>query len=156
MTAIILFFSSSSTLLLNNFYNILVDCQWTPWNYGSCSEPCGTGRRNRTRTISESQKFGGTCTGKSRELEYCNTNPCPGKIFVYNVEFLMIITWNTSVFHTDVCFVFPFPGCREFECKTGSCIDKKRRCDGKDDCNIYQEDNDFSDEDFCDRMYYKI
>merc|ERR1712020_655065 len=73
-----------------------VDCQWTPWNYGSCSEPCGTGRRNRTRTISETQKFGGTCTGKSRELEYCNTNPCPGKIFIYNVEFLMIIKVSDS------------------------------------------------------------
>ena len=88
----IILLSSCSTCLLINSYDILVGCQWTPWNYGSCSEPCGTGRRNRTRTVSVSQKFGGTCTGKSRELEYCNTNPCPGNIshFISNIEFLMI------------------------------------------------------------------
>ena len=65
----------------------------------------------------------------------------------------MIIIVSDNYGQNLFWLAFSFSGCREFECKTGSCIDKKRRCDGKDDCNIYQEDNDFSDEDFCERMY---
>ena len=38
----------------------------------------------------------------------------------------------------------------QFECDSGVCIDKERRCDGKNDCNIKASVEDFSDEDFCD------
>ena len=53
-----------------------VDCQWSNWNYGGCSMPCGTGWQNMYRTKLVVEKNGGSCTGDSSRVEECNNHTC--------------------------------------------------------------------------------
>ena len=46
-------------------------------------------------------------------------------------------------------------GADQFECNSGKCVDLAQRCDGKNDCNTNEENNDFSDEEFCSCTYQR-
>jgi len=56
-----------------------VDCVWSPFDeWTTCSAPCGTGTRSRTRSISIPAQGGGAeCTGPMTETEECNQQICP-------------------------------------------------------------------------------
>lgn len=54
-----------------------VDCEvseWGPWT--SCSEECGGGIQERTRTVTEPARYGGACFPLEEE-KACNEDPCP-------------------------------------------------------------------------------
>ncbi|XP_030006378.1 complement component C9 [Sphaeramia orbicularis] len=95
-----------------------VDCVWSPWSeWGSC-DPC-TKTRRRSRAIEVFGQFGGeSCQGSVGDREFCVTDV--------------------------VCDRQP-PVCSEaeFQCESGSCINKRFQCNGDYDCE------DGSDED-CD------
>ena len=65
-----------------NKFSLAVDCQWSDWTYGECSELCGVGTKNKTRTVLEVERNGGYCIGNSSELEECNNNVACGKLLV--------------------------------------------------------------------------
>ena len=56
----------------------LVAGGWTDW--GVCSKTCGTGTQTRTCTNPTPANGGAECTGAS--AQDCNTQGCPGKIWV--------------------------------------------------------------------------
>merc|ERR1712117_50687 len=56
-----------------------VNCQWSAWDWGTCSVTCGGGTQTGSRTISQQAANGGTvCTGASTTTRSCNTDSCPG------------------------------------------------------------------------------
>ena len=59
--------------------NMLVNCQWSSWSLGACSDTCGGGSLTKTRTKDVEEANGGTCDGQPTGNEICNTNPCPSK-----------------------------------------------------------------------------
>ncbi|KAM4677962.1 LOW QUALITY PROTEIN: SCO-spondin-like [Discoglossus pictus] len=48
---------------------------WSDW--GPCSVSCGGGHRHRNRTCTERDPNGASCGNETREVERCNTLPCP-------------------------------------------------------------------------------
>ena len=59
--------------------SVAVDCQWSDWNVGKCSEDCGSGVRINTRIIKVNSSYGGQkCSGDSNFTEICNVQECPG------------------------------------------------------------------------------
>lgn len=64
----------------------VVDCQWSDWQIGECSVPCGGGTRTNNRSkIVEEKNEGSACTGEPTEREDCNYQNCPGKLVLYFV-----------------------------------------------------------------------
>ena len=58
-----------------------VDCQWSEWTFGHCSQTCGTGELLKIRSKTAVEVHDGSCTGTVNETESCNTNNCPGNTF---------------------------------------------------------------------------
>ena len=59
----------------------LVNCEWNDWIIGDCSQSCGGGTRNLTRTINQTALYGGDeCPDKDVTSieESCNVEECPG------------------------------------------------------------------------------
>merc|ERR1719342_1836411 len=54
-------------------------CVWGPWsNWGQCSQTCGVGTKDRSRTVSKQATNNGTsCVGASTQQTSCNPGPCP-------------------------------------------------------------------------------
>ena len=58
----------------------VVHCEWSPFEIGECSLPCGGGTRINTRVHDVSAEHGGEeCEGPESVEESCNTHECPGK-----------------------------------------------------------------------------
>ena len=57
------------------------DCLWSAWsNWSACSQLCGGGTRNRTRTISVvASGIGVNCSGGSFEQSGCNSQACESR-----------------------------------------------------------------------------
>ena len=55
-----------------------VDCTWSEWNIGYCSQPCGGGTQINWRAKIVEEMFGGTCEGEHDVEEECNAQHCPG------------------------------------------------------------------------------
>ena len=55
-------------------------CEWSPWDIGACSLPCGGGTRTKTRMKIWANDKGSKCEGKSNVEEKCKTHDCPGKL----------------------------------------------------------------------------
>ena len=73
----------------------VVNCEWSDWIPGKCSQQCGGGTRNDTRTKRVQAKDGGNdCEGDDVSVgEICNVDACPGyKIFPINVPHYMCYT----------------------------------------------------------------
>ena len=81
-------------------YHISVDCIWSEFKYTNCSNPCGAGMVNGTRSILVPAQHGGkNCTGPSTVTTQCNTDPGGGENM-----FIMPANCNTSLgWH---CFLF--------------------------------------------------
>jgi hypothetical protein len=61
-----------------NTQQCAINCDMSPWQYGTCSKTCGGGTQTNTRKIlTPSQGSGYTC-GPTTETVKCNTDPCPG------------------------------------------------------------------------------
>ena len=53
-----------------------VDCAWSEFKFTNCSNQCGVGMRNGTRSIVTPARHGGkNCTGPSEVTTQCNTDP---------------------------------------------------------------------------------
>ena len=58
-----------------------VDGRWGQWSeYGTCSKPCDTGKKIRTRVCDNPSPSNGgrRCFGSNRDEAKCNRNRCPG------------------------------------------------------------------------------
>ena len=61
-----------------------MDGGFSEWSrYGECSEECGGGKKESTRTCTNPiPAHGGRgCVGELIRTEECNTHECPGKLF---------------------------------------------------------------------------
>ena len=59
----------------------VVNCEWSKWQIGECSEECGGGTRVDTReVIVAASHDGAECSGLSNITEDCNLQECPGKL----------------------------------------------------------------------------
>ena len=62
-------------------YNDIVHCEWGEWIIGECSEECGEGTRNNTRTLKVPSDYGGKeCDGPTSFVETCKLQDCSGII----------------------------------------------------------------------------
>ena len=59
-----------------------IDCEWSEWEIGSCSKPCGGGYRINTRTKKVNEANGGKCDGLTTKQEDCNMQVCGGKLYI--------------------------------------------------------------------------
>ena len=55
-----------------------LDCEWSEWQIGECSETCGGGTKLSSRTKTVEEKYGGNCDGESTMEDSCNSEDCPG------------------------------------------------------------------------------
>ena len=78
---------------------ISVNCEWGSWNsFSSCTKTCGGGTKYRTRSKSVPEKNGGTCTGRTKDEENCNTQNCPG--MKLSMLYILILHYkHTSTVH---------------------------------------------------------
>lgn len=62
-----------------NLQSCARNCRWAPWTvWSNCTETCGGGTQNRTRTIAlEAANGGQQCTGETANYRDCNTQKCP-------------------------------------------------------------------------------
>lgn len=68
------------------------DCvvsEYSPWT--SCSKTCGTGLRNRVRSVLVPPLFGGTVCPNLTEFQSCKPGPCTGPEGMYS---LRVGTWS--------------------------------------------------------------
>ena len=72
----------------------LVDCQWTSWDFGECSEvnstllsllnvQCGNATQRKNRTILVLARHQGKCEGESEEIDVCILQSCVRKYNLY-------------------------------------------------------------------------
>lgn len=63
------------------------DCiasDYSPWT--PCSKTCGTGLRNRVRSILVPPRFGGTACPNLTEIRSCKSGPCSGPEGIYSLK----------------------------------------------------------------------
>ena len=81
--------------IFQKLINTKVNCQWSSWTVGSCSQTCGGGALTKTRSKTIEEANGGTCQGQPSETEICNPQNCPGTLFLVHryktvdVQFLL-------------------------------------------------------------------
>ena len=57
---------------------VVVDCQWSEWQYSPCSKTCGSGVKVISRTEKVKALNGGRpCFGDGTKTELCNIQDCP-------------------------------------------------------------------------------
>ena len=75
----------------------IVDCKWSDWSFGTCSEKCGGGTRTNTRTEEVSAMHEGKpCAGGDSVEESCNTESCSGYSNRLKHPFAKLRTRNDS------------------------------------------------------------
>jgi len=79
---------------LQTIYHLAVKKVWTPWGeWGACSVTCGGGGQRRYRSCMTKTIYGhhsGTvnhCTGSSYRKRRCNTQCCPGKLYLFQISY---------------------------------------------------------------------
>ena len=74
---------SNICLFICRFCNVLfsVNCEFGDWkNWTTCDKPCGGGSQYRTREVKTFARHGGElCQGDAKEVQVCNSQPCPSK-----------------------------------------------------------------------------
>ena len=55
---------------------IAVNCVWSAYTCGACSESCGTGTQTCTRTKTTQESNGGSCSGTNTKTQDCETQAC--------------------------------------------------------------------------------
>ena len=70
-------FGDGAKTELCNIQDCPIDCQWSEWQYGSCSRTCGGGVKVISRTEKvKAQNRGKSCSGDGTKTEYCNIQDC--------------------------------------------------------------------------------
>ena len=66
-----------------SYDTISVNCQWSAWSeWSSCSKSCGTGQKQKSRSIMTNAKNGGQpCMGSNMQTEVCTIRPCKFLLF---------------------------------------------------------------------------
>ena len=55
-----------------------MDCEWGDFTWGPCSQTCGSGTKEGSRTVTTYQAYGGSgCTGPEKRTVKCNIGDCP-------------------------------------------------------------------------------
>merc|ERR1711935_381717 len=56
-----------------------VNCNWSSWSdYSSCPKSCGSGgTQSRTRSKTQVEKYGGSCSGSASDSKSCFVKNCP-------------------------------------------------------------------------------
>ena len=64
-----------------------IDCQWGTWDeWTTCTQSCGGGERERSRSEIQSELNGGKeCEGNHTETKSCNEDSCPGNCELVNL-----------------------------------------------------------------------
>ena len=66
-----------------------VDCQWDDWRESECSAECGGGILTKTRSKKVEAAHGGAqCSGLSSMEEDCNTQNCPGLVYIHTYKII--------------------------------------------------------------------
>ena len=65
-----------------------IDCEWSDWQIGECSQTCGGGARTDSTTKRTEEVNGGTCEGSTTKHEVCNMQDCPRKFLKYSITIL--------------------------------------------------------------------
>ena len=55
---------------------VAVNCAWSAYTCGVCSETCNTGTQTCTRTKTTPESNGGSCSGTWSKTQDCNTQVC--------------------------------------------------------------------------------
>ena len=55
---------------------VAVNCVWSAYTCGVCSETCNTGTQTCTRTKTTPESSGGSCSGTTSKTQDCNTQVC--------------------------------------------------------------------------------
>ena len=78
---------------------ILVKCEWGEWILGDCSKECGGGARINKRVHKIEATHGGDeCSGDSNSTQPCNTQECPGWLFLfYNFLYSQVMVLSISI-----------------------------------------------------------
>ena len=95
-----------STLNMLSFL-FLVNCKWSSWSgYSSCSKSCGSGgTQSRTRSKTQVEKYGGSCSGSKSHSKSCLVKYCPGKYFFF--KYLYQPKEHTDNFKSNLtCILF--------------------------------------------------
>ena len=77
----IIIFSNHRKITAESFFAVKIDGKWSKWkDFGECSEKCGGGIKERTRTCDNPKPSNGgkECSGKASEEKECNKQKCPG------------------------------------------------------------------------------
>ena len=70
---------ANSKIFPNEIF-VSVDCIWSSWsNWNFCSKSCGNGIRTRSRSKTQLEKNGGSCSGQGSDSQSCTIKDCPGK-----------------------------------------------------------------------------
>ena len=79
-------------IIVSTFYIITlfilhaVDCVWSEWVIGVCSNECGGGHQLDFRTEIQEELFDGKpCTGEGIRILDCNSHNCPSMNLTKNV-----------------------------------------------------------------------
>ena len=67
------------------FYILELNCIWSTWNEGPCTETCGKGMKMSTRVKIQEEAFGGTCEGEESKIEECKMRDCPPPRMFYHL-----------------------------------------------------------------------
>ena len=59
-----------------------IECDWSDWEIGSCSQPCGGGQQTKTRSLRNNDQNTKNC-GPTYLIEPCNMQNCTYTLF-YN------------------------------------------------------------------------
>jgi len=66
----------------------IVDGVWDTWSdWAECSVTCGGGSQTRTRDCQGPFYSGAECSGDSSQIQDCNTQNCPGRLYVVKTTF---------------------------------------------------------------------
>ena len=82
------------------------NCKWSSWSsYSSCSKSCGSGgTQSRTRSKTQVEKYGGSCSGSTSHSKSCLVKHCPGRYssisnYIYwQVNIYMYVIYQEIIF----------------------------------------------------------
>jgi hypothetical protein len=79
----------SATLLIGDADRPAIDCVVSAWSpYSDCTKACGTGSKEKTRTVTKNTHYGGVACPTLSSSTVCNTQLCNSGLHESAVEIL--------------------------------------------------------------------